>query len=66
MRYDLIYCGTKVSSDIFHTYDSLGSIFLHKKQKKYFQGKKFNRRFGECSIFFTSKDPIMLSVVFIK
>jgi hypothetical protein len=31
-----------------------------------FEENKFNEKFGECSVFFTTKDPITLSVVYIK
>ena len=40
----------------------IGSIFLYKKRKNDFEENKFNERFGEC-VFFTSKDPISLSVM---
>ena len=44
------------------------SILLYKKQKnkKDFEASKFIERLGDCSYFFTSKDPITLSVICIK
>ena len=57
VRYDLIYCGTKVRSDILHTYDSQ-RYWVHifaQKTKKNFKGKKFNWRFGECWIFYIKR-----------
>ena len=36
----------------------LGPFFCTKNEKNDFEEKKFNERFGECSIFSTSKDPI--------
>ena len=45
------------------TLNVIGSVFCTKNQgKKYFEEKKFNEWFGECS-FFTSKYPIMLIVI---
>ena len=54
VRYDLIYCGTKVRSDILHTYDSLGSIFLH---KKIFSGKEIQQKVWWVFDFFYIKRP---------
>ena len=44
----------------------MGPFFCTKNEKNDFEENKFNERFGECSGFFTSKDPITLSVVRIK
>ena len=61
----------KVHSDL-HSYflhmtlNIIGPIFCTKNKKIDFKEKKFNKRFGECSFFLTSKDPITLSVACIK
>ena len=40
-----------------------GSIFYTKNEKIKFEEKKFGERFGEF-IFFTSKDPLTLSLMY--
>ena len=40
--------------------------FVQNMKKKYFEENKSNERFGKCSFFFTSKDPIGLILICIK
>ena len=40
-----------------------GSIFLTKNEEIDFEENKFNELFGEYSFFFTSKDPLTLSLI---
>ena len=37
-----------------------------KNEQNDFEEKKFSERFGECSGFFTTKDPLILSLIYIK
>ena len=42
------------------------TFFCTKREKIYFKENEFSERFGEFSGFFTSKNPLTLSLIYIK
>ena len=66
LRFGLKYIPSKIVT--LYILDSMlmGLFFCTKKEIIYFEENKFFDAFVECLGFFTSKDPIMLSVVWIK
>ena len=53
-------------SYFIHMRLNVNPFFCTKNQKIDFEEKKFSERFGECLVYFTSKDPLMWSLICIK